>query len=201
MVRYDRAAIHAILDEGLVASVGFVADEQPFVIPMAYARLGDDLVLHGARASRALGSAAGGARLCVTVTILDGLVLARSAFHHSLNYRSVVVLGTARVISAPEERRLALRAIVDHILPGRWDQVRPPDHKELAATRVLALPIAEASAKLREGGPLDDEQDMNQPCWAGHLPLALVPVGPPIPDGEPQPPPAGLLGYRRGRSG
>jgi uncharacterized protein len=195
--RYDRAFIDAVLDEGLVAAVGFVHDGQPFVIPMAYARLGDQLFLHGARASRALGVGASGAPVCVTVTLLDGLVLARSAFHHSLNYRSVVVLGAARELTDPGEKHTALTAIVEHVLRGRSSEVRPPDDKELAATRVLALPISEASAKVREGGPLDDEEDLSQPCWAGHLPLALMPSGPPVGDGPQAAPPAGLAAYRR----
>ena len=142
---------------------------------------------------------AAGTPLCVTVTLLDGLVLARSAFHHSLNYRSVVILGVAREVSEPEEKRAALRAVVDHVLPGRSAEVRAPDDKELAATRVLALPIAEASAKVREGGPLDDERDLAQACWAGHLPLALMPSGPPVADGPQAAPPASLAAYRRPR--
>ena len=193
---YDRALVHAILDEGLVAAVGFVADGQPFVMPMAYARLGDQLILHGARASRALKLAAEGGPLCVTVTLLDGLVLARSAFSHSMNYRSVVVLGQARELTDHPEKLAALAAVVDHVLPGRSAQARPPNDKELAATRVVALPIVEASAKVRAGGPHDDEADQQHPCWAGHLPLSLVP-GAPIADND-HPIPPGVLAYRRG---
>jgi uncharacterized protein len=195
--RYDRATIDAILDEGLIASVGFVHQQQPFVMPMAYARRGGEILLHGARASRALGAGAAGVPLCVTVTLLDGLVLARSAFHHSLNYRSVVILGTAREIREVDEKRAALVAVVEHVLAGRAAEVRPPDDNELAATRVLALPIAEASAKVRQGGPIDDERDLTQRCWAGHLPLALQPAGPPVPDGAQGPPPPALVHFRR----
>jgi nitroimidazol reductase NimA-like FMN-containing flavoprotein (pyridoxamine 5'-phosphate oxidase superfamily) len=198
--RYDRATVDAILDEGLVAAVGFCQGDQPFVIPMAYARRGDQLLLHGARASRTLGQGADGVPLCVTVTLLDGIVLARSAFHHSLNYRSVVILGAAREITAVPEKQAALQAIVDHYLAGRSGEVRPPDDKELAATCVLALPIREASAKVRTGGPLDDERDLHQACWAGHLPLALIPSGPPIADGAQGPPPPALREYRRGKA-
>jgi uncharacterized protein len=199
---HDRALLYAILDEGLVASVGFVEGEQPFVMPMAYARLGDRLLLHGARASRALARAAEGLPLCVTVTLLDGLVLARSAMSHSLNYRSVVVLGRARELADAAEKRAALTAVVEHVLPGRAAEVRAPSDKELAATRVLALPIEEASAKVRSGGPRDDPDDMAVPCWAGHLPLALCPTGPPVPDGgELHALPTALASYRRGRAG
>jgi uncharacterized protein len=199
---YDRALIHAILDEGLFASVGFVDGDQPFVIPMAYARLGDRLLLHGARASRALARAAEGLPLCVTVTLLDGLVLARSAMHHSLNYRSVVVLGRASELTDAAEKRAAMTALVEHVLPGRAADARPPSDKELGATRVLALPIVEASAKCRSGGPLDDEADLAVPCWAGHLPLALCPTGPPVPDGgEVRALPAALASYRRRPAG
>ena len=199
---YDRALIDAILDEGLVAAVGFIHEGQPFVIPMAYARLGDELLLHGARASRALALGAAGARVCVTVTLLDGLVLARSAFHHSLNYRSVVILGPARELTTPREKRdRPSRHRRARPAPAAAPEVRGPDDKELAATRVLALPITEASAKVREGGPLDDERDLQQPCWAGHLPLALAPSGPPVPDGRQGPPPPALLDYRRLRAG
>jgi uncharacterized protein len=198
--RYDRDTVHAILDEGLVASVGVCQGDQPFVIPMAYARRGDQLLLHGARASRTLRLGADGIPVCVTVTLLDGIVLARSAFHHSLNYRSAVIVGRAQEITAREEKLDALQAIVDHYLPGRSAEVRPPDAKELAATCVLALPIREASAKLRSGGPLDEERDLSLTCWAGHLPLALVPSGPPVADGAQPPPPEAVRDYRRGRA-
>jgi uncharacterized protein len=196
---YDRALVYGILDEGLWAAVGFVADGQPFVIPMAYARLGDELLLHGARASRLLGQAAS-APICVTVTLLDGLVLARSAFSHSLNYRSVVVLGQARAVTTPEEKRAAMNALCDHVLRGRAQEARPPNEKELNATALLALPITEASAKVRQGGPRDEEEDLAWPCWAGHLPLRLA-AGAPVPDPVAPPalplPPA-LARYERG---
>jgi nitroimidazol reductase NimA-like FMN-containing flavoprotein (pyridoxamine 5'-phosphate oxidase superfamily) len=197
--RYDRDTVRAILAEGLVAAVGFVDAGAPFVMPMAYGLLGDDLILHGARASRALKAAFEGG-LCVTVTLIDGLVLARSAFHHSMNYRSVVVLGRPRELTASADKNAALAAIVDHVLPGRSSQARPPSDRELAATRVLALSLAEASAKVRTGGPLDDEADLSHPCWAGHLPLALSPAGPPIADSAGHPLPPGLAAYDRSLS-
>jgi uncharacterized protein len=200
---YDRATIDAILDEGLVAHVGLVDGDggQPFVMPMAYARLGAEVILHGARASRALSAAAGGAPLCVTVTLIDGLVLARSAFHHSMNYRSVVILGRARELTGREEKCAAMNALVNHVLPGRAAESRPANEKELGATRVVALPIDEASAKVRSGGPLDDEEDLVVPCWAGHLPLRLAPSGEAIPDpqgaAKERPLPRGLRQWRR----
>jgi nitroimidazol reductase NimA-like FMN-containing flavoprotein (pyridoxamine 5'-phosphate oxidase superfamily) len=197
---YDRATLHAILDEGLVASVGFVVEGQPYVIPMVYARRGDQLYLHGAMASRLLKQSA--VPLCVTVTLVDGLVLARSAFHHSMNYRSAVVLGEAREVTDAGERSSALAAVVDHVLAGRSQQCRPPNDKELRATRVLALPIDEASAKARTGGPLDDDDDLPLPFWGGHLPLHLV-AGAPVPDGRAAPvapTPSALLSYLRRRS-
>lgn len=177
---YQRAVIEAILDEGLVCHLGFVADAQPFVIPTVYARLGDQLYLHGSPASRMLRSLSQGVPVCATVTLVDGLVLARSAFHHSMNYRSVVVLGVARPVDDAGERLAALRAIVEHLVPGRWPDVRRPDARELVRTAVLALPIDEASAKLRSGGPKDDEADLALDVWAGHVPLELVP-GAPVP--------------------
>jgi nitroimidazol reductase NimA-like FMN-containing flavoprotein (pyridoxamine 5'-phosphate oxidase superfamily) len=194
---YDRTTVHQILDEGLVASVGFVIDGQPYVIPMVYARRGDQLYLHGASASRLLKSS--DVPLCVTVTLLDGLILARSAFHHSMNYRSVVLLGRAREVTEPEEKNAALTAVVDHVLAGRWQDCRPPSEKELRATRVLALPIDEGSAKMRTGGPLDDEEDLALPYWAGIVPLTLA-AGAPVADPlhAPRGPlPPGLRGYRR----
>ncbi len=185
--------IDAILDEGLVASVGIVADGRPVVIPMAYARHGDHVLLHGAQASRLLAAGAGGTPLCVTVTLLDGLVLARSAFHHSLNYRSVVLFGAARELTDPAEKARAMEALLEHLLPGRFEQVRPPSDKELAATRVLAVGIDAASAKVRSGGPLDDEADGTWPCWAGDVPLVLAaqvprPTTQGLPPGPPPPP-------------
>ena len=179
---YERATIHAILDEGLVCHVGFVHDRQPYVLPTTYARVGDQLYLHGSAASRMLRGLREGTPVCVTVTLLDGLVLARSAFHHSMNYRSVVILGVAVEVSEPDERLRALEAIVEHVNPGRWPQVRPPSAQELRATMVLRLPIEEASAKVRSGGPLDDAEDLGWPCWSGHVPLRLVALAP-VPDG------------------
>jgi len=175
---YERETIDAILDEGLVCHVGFVLDGQPFVIPTAYARVGDGLLVHGSAASRMLRGLATGLPVCVTVTLIDGLVLARSAFHQSMNYRSVVILGVATLVSEPEEKLGALEVIVDHLVPGRWAEVRQPNEKELKATSVLRLSLAEASAKIRSGGPLDDEEDMALPCWAGVLPLRLTASAP-----------------------
>src|SRR5947209_10237128 len=179
---YDEATIHAILDNGLVCHIGFVHEGQPFVLPTTYARVGDALVLHGSAASRMLRGVRDGIPICITVTLLDGLVLARSAFHHSMNYRSVVILGVATEVTDAAERLRALAAIVEHVHPGRWAEVRPPNEQELKATMVLRLPIVEASAKVRTGGPLDDAEDLGWPCWAGHVPLRLVPLAP-IPDG------------------
>jgi nitroimidazol reductase NimA-like FMN-containing flavoprotein (pyridoxamine 5'-phosphate oxidase superfamily) len=179
--RYDRDTIHAILDEGLVCHVGFVADGQPFVIPTTYARLDDRLVIHGSAASRMVKALAGGAPACVSVTLLDGLVLARSAFHHSMNYRSVVVVGRAIEIVDPLEKRSALEAIVEHVAPGRGPSVRPPSEIELRATRVVALPLDESSAKVRTGPPKDDEDDYALPVWAGEIPLGLS-AGPALAD-------------------
>src|SRR5262245_58371843 len=178
---YDRAQLEAILDEALVCHVGFVVDGQPYVIPTIHARLGDQLYVHGSAASRMLRSLRQGLPLCVTVTLVDGLVLARSAFHHSMNYRSVLLLGTAREVVEPAERGRALEAIVEHVVPGRWPEVRPPSEAELKATLVLALPISEASAKIRSGPPNDDAEDVDWPCWAGVIPLRLEPQ-PPVPD-------------------
>ncbi len=178
---FDRRTVYEILDEGFVCHVGFVSDGQPFVIPTAYGRAGDELYLHGARASRMLKALGEGADVCVTVTLVDGLVLARSAFHHSINYRSVVVFGRARVVETDEEKTRALRAFTEHVMPGRWDEVRWPTPEELAATLVLALPLAEASAKVRTGPPVDDEEDYRLPVWAGVLPLRTS-AGEPEPD-------------------
>ena len=179
--RYDRDTIHAILDEGLVCHVGFVADGQPFVVPATYARWDDRLVIHGSAASRMVKALAGGAPACVSVTLLDGLVLARSGFHHSMNYRSVVVVGTATEVTDPAEKLRALDAIVEHVAPGRVASVRPPSENELRATRVVTLPLDEASAKVRTGPPKDDEADYALPVWAGEIPLGLRP-SPPVAD-------------------
>lgn len=171
---YDPAVVHAILDEGLVCHVGFVADGQPFVIPTTYGRSGNVLYLHGSAASRMLRAMSGGVPVCVTVTLLDGLVLARSAFHHSMNYRSAVVMGTAVEVTDPVEQMAALEAIVDHVVPGRWAEVRGPSAPEMKQTLVLRLPLDEASAKIRTGPPIDDEEDYALPAWAGELPLRLA---------------------------
>ena len=176
---YDRATVHAILDEGFLCHLGFVVDGQPYVIPTGYARVGETVFLHGSTASR-LGLRPG-MDVCVTVTLVDGLVLARSAFHHSMNYRSVMAIGRTRPVTDPGEKEAALRALVEHIVPGRSDEVRGGDSRELAATAVLALPLAEVSAKVRTGPPSDDEPDYAQPIWAGVLPLAVTP-GEPAPD-------------------
>ena len=178
---YDRAVVHAILDEGLVCHVGFVVDGQPFVIPTIHARVGEHLYVHGSAASRMLRTVREGVPVAVTVTLVDGLVLARSAFHHSMNYRSVVALGTAVEVTDPAEKRAALDAIVEHVVPGRAAEVRAPNELELKATLVLRLPLEEVSAKVRTGPPLDDEEDYALPCWAGVIPLQLQPLAP-VPD-------------------
>jgi uncharacterized protein len=175
---YDREAVYRILDEGLVCHVGFVANGRPVVIPTGYGRHSDTLYVHGSAASRMLRDLAKGVDVCVTVTLLDGLVLARSAFHHSMNYRSVVIFGTAAVVEDETTKREALRAFTEHIAPGRWDEVRPPTESELKATTVLAIPLEEVSAKARTGPPLDDEDDYSLPVWAGVLPLELRPEQP-----------------------
>jgi hypothetical protein len=170
---YDRDVVHSILDEALVCHLAFVVDDQPYAIPTTFARIDDRLFVHGAAASRMLKTLAGGVRVCFTVTLLDGIVLARSAFHHSMNYRSVVVLGTAEEVTDLAHKRRALDAIVDRTAESRSRSARPPNDKELAATRVFVLGIEEVSAKTRSGGPLDDEHDLALPVWAGHVPLGL----------------------------
>lgn len=179
--QYDRQVIHQILDEGLVCHLGFSIDSQPFVIPTAYGRIDDCLYIHGSPASRMLQSLQSGLEVCVTVTLLDGLVLARSAFHHSMNYRSVVIFGNATLVQSFEQKLEALRAFTEHVVPDRWEEVRQPTRQEMQGTMVLSLPLAEASAKIRTGGPLDDEADYALPIWAGVIPLSLVP-GSSIPD-------------------
>ena len=181
--QYDRAVIDAILDEAPVCHLGLVDDGQPIVVPTIHARVGDELLLHGSAAGRAMRALAAGAPVCVTVTLLDGLVLARSAFHHSMNFRSVVLLGTARIVEGSEEKTRALEAFTEKLVPGRWDEVRWPTDKELKGTRVLALPITEGSAKIRTGPPVDDEPDYDLPVWAGVVPLSTV-AGEPIPDSD-----------------
>ena len=178
---YDRVVVEAILDEGLYCHLGFTVDGQPYVIPTIHARVDDRLYVHGSSASRMLRSLKTGVPMCVTVTILDGLVFARSAFHHSVNYRSVVVFGVALEVTDPQEKYDALKAVVDHVAPNRWDDVRRPTEQELKATSVLRLPLEEVSAKIRTGPPLDDEEDYLLPCWAGELPLRLTPQVP-LPD-------------------
>jgi hypothetical protein len=178
---YDKALIHATLDEGFFCHVGFTVEQQPYVIPTGYVRAGEKLYIHGSAASRMLRSLDQGIQVCVTVTLVDGLVLARSAFHHSVNYRSVVVLGTARLVRDRDEKIDALRRFTNHIVPGRWDEARQPTDQELKATSVLVLPMDEVSAKMRTGSPIDDEEDYQLPIWAGVVPVRMR-AGDPIPD-------------------
>lgn len=181
-VGYDRDLVHAVLDEALLAHVGFVVDGRPVVLPQLHARVGDALYLHGSTGARALRAARdGGLPICVTVTLVDGLVLARSGFNSSVNYRSVVAHGLAGVVDDPAEKEAALDALVDAVVPGRVAAVRRPTRRELAATTVLRLPLAEVSVKVRSGPPLDEPEDLGLPVWAGVLPLATV-AGEPVPD-------------------
>jgi len=199
---YERSTIDAILDEGLVAHLGFAVDGQPYVIPTLHARVGDIVYVHGSAASRAIRALAGGTPACLTVTLVDGIVLARSAFHHSMNYRSVVVLGEARPVATGEELLVALRAFTEHIVPGRWDEVRAPNQQELKGTRVLAMSLDEASAKLRTGPPVDDEEDYALPVWAGEIPVRLQAAAP-VADprlGPGVPPTAAVRGWNPQRS-
>ena len=175
---YERAAAYEILDEGFICHVGFVVDGQPFVIPTAYGRSGEKLYIHGSAASRMLRNLDKGVAVCITVILLDGLVLSRSIFNHSMNYRSVVVLGTAVAVRDAKEKLEALRLLSEHILPGRWAESRQPNERELKQTLVMRLPIEEFSAKVRQGPPIDDEEDYSFPAWAGVLPLAMVPGAP-----------------------
>ncbi|MGA9721389.1 MAG: pyridoxamine 5'-phosphate oxidase family protein [Candidatus Binatus sp.] len=175
---YDRDAIYAILDTALVCHVGFVLGGQPYVIPTLHVRIDDRLYIHGSAASRMLGAAAEGTPIAVTVTHIDGLVLARSAFHHSVNYRSVVILGAATLVTNPAEKFTVMKGLIDHVAPGRWEHIRHPNEKELAATSVLSIPIVEASAKVRSGDPLDDEADYALPIWAGQIPIATKTMTP-----------------------
>ena len=177
----DEKVVHEILSRGFLAHVGFHVNGQPFVIPTLYGHDGDKLYLHGSAASRTLGQLDQGVPACVTVTLVDGLVLARSAFHHSMNYRSVLAFGTAREILERDRKLKALQAISEQVVPGRWKDVRAPSDKELKATSVLEFSIEEASAKIRTGPPLDDEEDLSLPVWAGVLPLRLE-AKRPIPD-------------------
>jgi len=178
---YDRDAAYRILDEGFLCHVGFVADGQPFVIPTSYGRKGDNLYIHGSAASRMLRQMKEGVAVCVTVTLLDGFVLARSVFNHSMNYRSVVILGTGILVEDGDEKLTALRVLSEHILPGRWDDARQPNERELKATSVLRVPIEEFSAKVRTGPPIDDAEDYSFPTWAGVVPLEIK-AGAPIND-------------------
>ncbi len=197
---YDRRVIDAILDEALIAHLGIAgADGQPFVIPTLHARSGDVVYCHGSSASRTLRALASGTRACLTVSLVDGLVLARSAMHHSANYRSAMLIGEARSIDDLDGKRAALEAIVEHVVPGRWREVRTPSENELKATSVLAIPIDEASAKVRSGPPLDDEEDYALPAWAGVIPLSMR-AGTPQPDPRLRAGiavPAHVSGYRR----
>ena len=180
---FDRETVYGILDEGFICHVGFAIDGKPVVIPTGYARVEDKLYLHGSQASRMLRTLAGGVDACVTVTLLDGLVLARSAFHHSMNYRSVVVFGRATLVEDPEEKMAALFALSEHIIRGRWNDVREPTDVEMKLTTVLCLSLEEASAKIRTGPPLDDEEDYDLRVWAGVVPMKLT-AGEPVDDGR-----------------
>ena len=181
---FDRATVNAILDEALVCHVGFVSDGQPFVIPTIHARVDDHVFVHGSAASRMLKTLQGGVPVCLTATLVDGLVLARSAFHHSMNYRSVMILGKARFVNDPAEKMTAMRGFTNHIVPGRWEEVRAASDQELKATTVLALPLNEVSAKVRTGPPIDDEEDYALPVWAGVIPLRTE-RGEPVSDNRP----------------
>jgi uncharacterized protein len=178
---FERAEVYQILDEGFICHVGFITAGKPVVIPTSYWRVEDDLYIHGSAASRMLTSIEQGLDVCVTVTLIDGLVLARSAFHHSINYRSVVVFGRAAMVDDTDEKMKLMQTFTDHIIPGRWNDVRAPNGAELRATLVLKLPLNEVSAKVRTGPPIDDEEDYNLPIWAGVLPLRLI-ADPPVAD-------------------
>lgn len=196
---YDRDIVYGILDEGFICHVGFAVDGRPFVIPTGYARVDDQLYIHGSQVSRMLRTLSEGVAVCVTVTLVDGLVLARSAFHHSMNYRSVVIFGRAAVVEQREAKLAALLAFSEHVIPGRWDEVRVPYEQELKATTVLSVSLIEASAKVRSGPPLDDEEDYALNVWAGVIPLKVVagePISDPrLPEGIEPPPYA--LNYTR----
>ena len=183
---YDRSVVHAVLDEGLLCHVGFSLDGSPFVMPMAYARVAENLYLHGATGNRMLRHLADGAEVCITVTLLDALVLARSAFHHSMNFRSVVLFGTARPVADDDEKYRAMLALVEHLAPGRSAHTRLPTAEELRATRMVRVPIEEGSAKVRTGGPVEEESDIGSPVWAGQVPMRQV-AGTAIPDVDLQP--------------
>jgi len=199
---YDRETIYRILDEALICHVGFVVDGQPYVIPTNFARLGDHIVLHGAKASRLLKHIEAGHPVCVEATIVDGLVLARSVFHHSVNYRSVVIFGTGRLLKDEREKLAALEVVTEHLVPGRWKEARLPNRKELNATTVVSINIDEASAKVRLGPPVDEEEDYALPVWAGVLPLQETPLAPIQDDRQTAdlPVPEYVAGYSRRRS-
>jgi uncharacterized protein len=192
---FDRATIYRILDEAFVCHLAFVVDGQPYAMPTGYARVGDALYFHGSAASRMVRQLSNGLPACCTVTLLDGLVLARSAFHHSVNYRSVVVLGTARLVEARDEKVGALRAFTDHVVPGRWAELRPITDQEVKGTSVLVMPIEEASAKIRTGPPRDDKDDLAWPVWAGVVPL-VPSLGEPVADANVPP---GVTSFDRDR--
>lgn len=197
--RFERETINAILDEAFICHVGFVVDGQPYVIPTGFGRVEDDLYVHGSSASRMLRELSKGIDVCVTVTLIDALVIARSAFHHSVNYRSVVVLGKAELVTDADEKNKALEAITEHIVPGRWTDCRWPNELELKATSVLKLEINEASAKIRTGDPVDDDEDYSLEFWAGVLPLKLASDAP-QPDAKLTPgiePPSYITNYKR----
>jgi uncharacterized protein len=194
---YDRDVIDAILDEALMCHLGFVVDGQPFVIPTIHARDGDILYIHGSPGSRMLRTAKTGVDICVTATLLDGLVLARSVYNHSMNYRSVVVLGRAHEVTDPDEKLRAMQCVVEHVVKGRWNDARQPNEGELKGTTILSLPLDEASAKIRSGPPVDDEDDLALPVWAGIVPLRLEPSEPTAADGVDGPPPPYASAYGR----
>ena len=194
---YDRATIDSILDEALICHLGFVADGRPFVIPTIHARDGDTLYIHGSPGSRMLRAAKEGVDICVTVTLLDGLVVARSVYKHSMNYRSVVALGRARELTDNDEKLRAMRCVVEHVLPGRWEDARRPNEGEIKGTTILALPLDEASAKIRSGPPTDADADLELPVWAGVIPLRIEPSDPVAAERVDGPPPAYAADYAR----
>jgi uncharacterized protein len=194
---YDRATIDSILDEALVCHLGFLADGRPFVIPTIHARDGDTLYVHGSPGSRMLRTAKEGIDICVTVTLLDGLVLARSVYNHSMNYRSAVVLGRASEVTDRDEKLRAMRCVVEHVVPGRWDDARQPNDGEINGTTILALPLDEASAKIRSGPPTDDAADLDLAVWAGLIPLRLEASDPVPATGVDSPPPSYAAQYGR----
>lgn len=194
---YERETIDAIIDEALICHLGFLVDGQPFVIPTIHARDADTLYVHGSPGSRMLRSAKEGVDICVTVTLLDALVLARSVYNHSMNYRSVVVLGRAHEVTGREQKLQAMQRVVEHVVPGRWEDARQPNDGEIKGTTILALPLSEASAKIRSGPPIDDDADLALPVWAGLIPLALEPGEPVAAEGVHGSPPAYAAKYER----